>query len=197
MFDALRTHGREVLIAIGIRMAENGAFYIYTVFVLVYGTRHARLSRETVLTAVSSGAACLALAVPLCGALSDRLGRRPVYLFGACMTAVLAWPLLRLLDSGSPALACLALILALVFGHAPMYGPQSAFMAELFGARVRYTGMAMGSQLSSVLSGGLSPFIATALLPYGRVALAGYTVAMAAITIVSVLLAPETRDRPI
>jgi metabolite-proton symporter len=197
MLDVLRTHGREVLLAIGIRMAENGAFYIYTVFVLVYGTRHAGLARESVLTSISIGAACLLAAVPLCGALSDRVGRRPVYLFGACVTGLFAWPLLRLLDTGSPALAAVALIIALVLGHAPMYGPQSAFMAELFGARVRYTGMAMGSQISSVLSGGLSPFIATTLLPYGRVALASYTVLMAAITIVSVLLAPETRDREI
>jgi len=197
MLDVLRTHRREVLLAIGIRMAENGAFYIYTVFVLVYGTRHAGLTRQSVLTAVSIGAACLVAAVPLCGALSDRVGRRPVYLFGACVTGLFAWPLLRLLDTGSPALAAVALTVALVFGHAPMYGPQAAFMAELFGARVRYTGMAMGSQISSVLSGGLSPFVATALLPYGRVALASYTIVMAAITVVSVVLAPETRDREI
>jgi MFS transporter, MHS family, shikimate and dehydroshikimate transport protein len=195
MLDAVRTHAREILLAIGVRIAENGAFYIYTVFVLVYGTRHAGLPRETVLTAVLSGAACLLVAVPVCGALSDRVGRKPVYLFGTVMTAVLAWPLLRLLDSGSPALACTALILALVFGHAPMYGPQAAFMAELFGTRVRYTGMSMGSQLSSVISGGLSPFIATALLPYGRLALASYTMAMATISIVAVLAAPETRER--
>jgi hypothetical protein len=76
-----------------------------------------------------------------------------------------------------------------------MYGPQSAFMSELFGTRVRYTGMSLGSQLSSVLSGGLSPFIATTLLPYGRGALASYTVVMAIITIATVLVAPETRQR--
>jgi metabolite-proton symporter len=193
--EVLRTHAREVLLAVGVRIAENGAFYIYTVFVLVYGTRHSGLPRETVLTAVLSGAACLLVAVPICGALSDRVGRRPVYLFGTIATAVMAWPLLRLLDTGSPALACVALIAALVFGHAPMYGPQAAFLAELFGARVRYTGMSMGSQLSSVVSGGLSPFVATALLPYGRVALASYTIAMAVISIVAVLAAPETRQR--
>jgi metabolite-proton symporter len=195
MFEAVRTHAREVLLAIGVRIAENGAFYIYTVFVLVYGTRHAGLPRGTVLAAVMSGAACLLVAVPICGALSDRIGRKPVYMFGTVMTALLAWPLLRLLDTGSPALACTALILALVFGHAPMYGPQAAFMAELFGTRVRYTGMSMGSQLSSVISGGLSPFIATALLPYGRLALASYTMAMAAISIVAVMAAPETSRR--
>jgi len=191
--EVLKAHPREILLAIGIRIAENGAFYIYTVFVLVYGTRHSGMPREAVLTAVMSGAACLLIVLPLFGALSDRLGRRPVYLFGACMTGLIAYPLLRLLDTGSPALACVALIVALVFGHGPMYGPQAAFMAELFPARLRYSAMALGSQLSSVVSGGLSPFVATALLPYGRVALASYTIVMAIVTIVSVLLSPEVR----
>jgi metabolite-proton symporter len=195
--DALKTHRREVLLAIGIRIAENGAFYIYTVFVLVYATGHSGLTRQTILTAIVSGAACLLFAIPLFGALSDRVGRRPVYLLGACVTAVFAYPLLRLLDTGSGAAACLALIIALALGHAPMYGPQAAFMSELFGTNVRYSGMSLGSQLSSVISGGLSPFIATALLPYGRVALASYTVAMSAVTITAVLLAPETRQRDI
>lgn len=193
--DALRTHRREVLLAIGIRIAENGAFYIYTVFVLVYATQHSGLARQTVLTAIVSGAACLLCAVPLFGAISDRVGRRPVYLFGACVTAVFAYPLLRLLDTGSAMAACVALIVALTLGHAPMYGPQAAFMSELFETKLRYSGMSLGSQLSSVISGGLSPFVATALLPYGRLALASYTVAMAGVTIAAVLLAPETRTR--
>lgn len=195
--EALRTHPRQVLLAIGIRIAENGAFYIYTVFVLVYATQHSGLSRQAILTAIVVGAACLLFAIPLFGALSDRVGRRPVYLFGACVTAVFAYPLLRLLDTGSAAAACVALVIALTLGHAPMYGPQAAFMSELFGANVRYSGMSLGSQLSSVISGGLSPFIATALLPYGRVALASYTILMAAVTIASVLLAPETRHASI
>lgn len=195
--DALRTHSKAVLLAIGIRIAENGAFYIYTVFVLVYATQHSGLTRQAVLTAIVSGAACLLFAVPLFGALSDRVGRRPVYLLGACVTAVFAYPLLRLLDTGSVVAACVALVIALTLGHAPMYGPQAAFMSELFDTNVRYSGMSLGSQLSSVISGGLSPFIATALLPYGRVALASYTIVMAAVTIVAVLLAPETRNRAI
>jgi hypothetical protein len=82
---------------------------------------------------------------------------------------------------------------ALVFAHAPMYGPQAAFFSELFDPRVRYSGASLGSQLSSVVAGGLSPFIATALLPLGRGALAGYIIAMALLTIVAVSAASETR----
>jgi hypothetical protein len=82
-----------------------------------------------------------------------------------------------------------------MFSHAPMYGPQGAFLSELFGTRVRYSGASLGAQLSSVLAGGLSPFIATALLrSYGRNSLALYVIFMAAVTIVSVLVASETHE---
>jgi MHS family shikimate/dehydroshikimate transporter-like MFS transporter len=195
--ELLRTHRKEVLLAMGARFAENGAFYIYTVFVLVYGTQKVGIDRQTVLNGILIAAACALVAIPLWGALSDRLGRRPVYLFGACVTALFAYPLFWLLDTGSTPLVWLALVVALVFAHAPMYGPQAAFLSELFGTRVRYSGASLGSQLSSVVAGGLSPFIATALLPYGRGALASYLIAMALVTIVAVLIASETRHQTI
>jgi MFS transporter, MHS family, shikimate and dehydroshikimate transport protein len=195
--EVLRTHPKEVLLAMGLRFAENGAFYIYTVFVLVYGTQKARIHRQTVLNGILIAAACALVAIPVCGALSDRVGRRPVYLFGACVTGLFAYPLFWLLDTGSTPLVWLALVVALVFAHSPMYGPQAAFLCELFGTRVRYSGASLGSQLASVIAGGLSPFIATALLPYGRGALASYIIAMAVVTIVAVLVATETRHQTI
>jgi metabolite-proton symporter len=190
--ELLQTRRKEVLLAMGARLAENGAFYIYTVFVLVYGTQKVGIDRQTILNGVLIVAACAVFSIPACGALSDRLGRRPVYLFGACATALFAYPLFWLLDTGSTPLVWLALAIALVFGHSPMYGPQAAFLSELFGTRVRYSGASLGSQLSSVLAGGLSPFIATALLPHGRGALASYIIGMALVTIVAVLAASET-----
>ena len=195
--EVLSTHPREVLLAIGARLAENGAFYIYTVFVLVYGTQKVGIDREIVLNGILVAAACAIVAIPICGAISDRIGRRPVYLFGAAVTALWAYPLFRLVDTGSTPLVWLALVIALVFAHSPMYGPQAAFLAELFGTRVRYSGASLGSQLASVVAGGLSPFIATALLPYGRGALAAYVIAMALVTIASVFAASETRHRDI
>jgi MHS family shikimate/dehydroshikimate transporter-like MFS transporter len=197
VLELLRTHRKEVLLAVGARLVENGAFYIYTVFILVYGTQRVGLDRQTVLNGVLIAAACALVSIPLCGALSDRLGRRPVYLFGACVTALFAYPLFWLIDTGSTPLVWLALVVALVFAHSPMYGPQAAFFSELFGTRVRYSGASLGSQLSSVIAGGLSPFIATALLPYGRGALASYIIAMALVTIVAVLIASETRHETI
>ena len=195
--EVLRTHPREVLLATGARFAENGAFYVYTVFSLVYATQKVGLERQTVLNGILLAAVGSLFAIPAAGALSDRFGRRPVYLFGAVVTALFAYPLFMLLDTGSTVSVWLALILALMFAHAPMYGPQAAFFSELFGTRVRYSGASLGSQLSSVVAGGLSPFIATALLPYGRGALAGYIIVMALVTIASVVIATETRDHHI
>src|SRR5687768_3962200 len=190
--EVLRHHPREVLLAIGARFAENGAFYVYTVFSLVYGTQRVGVDRQTVLNGILVASAAALVAIPVFGALSDRLGRRPVYLFGAVFTGLFAYPLFWLLDTGSATLIALALTIALVFAHSPMYGPQAAFLAELFGTRVRYSGASLGAQLASVVAGGLSPFIATALLPYGRGALAAYVAARALITVVAVFAASET-----
>jgi MFS family permease len=138
------------------------------------------------------------IAIPSYGALSDRIGRRPVYLFGAIMTAVLAYPLFWLFDTQSTPLAWLALLLVFLCSHAPMYAPQGAFFSELFGTSVRYSGASLGAQLSAAVAGGFSPLIATALLPkYGRSAIALYIVGMAAITIVAVVSAAETNRRNI
>jgi metabolite-proton symporter len=196
--EVLRTYPKEVLLAMGARFAENGAFYIYSVFVLVYATQQVKIPQETILYSMLFAAACELAAIPIYGVLSDRLGRRPVYLFGAIMTAVLAFPLFMLLDTGSTPFVVLAMFLVFIFSHAAMYGPQAAFLSEMFGTRVRYSGASLGAQLSSVLAGGLSPFIATALLrSYGKTALALYVIFMAAVTIVAVTAATETHREDI
>jgi MFS family permease len=183
-----------VLVAMGARLAENGAFYIYTVFVLVYATQHVRMDRGIVLTALIIAAAIELAAIPFYGWLSDRVGRRPIYLFGAISTALTAYPIFWMLDTGSTSLVRVALFIGLIFGHAAMYAPQGAFFSELFGTRVRYSGASLGVQLSSVLAGGLSPIFATRLLQlgYGRGALSLYVAGMAIITVVSVYVAAET-----
>ncbi|HEU4695040.1 MAG TPA: MFS transporter [Vicinamibacterales bacterium] len=191
--EVLANYPKQVLLAMGARFAENGAFYIYSVFVLTYATQQVKMSQQIVLNGMLIGASLELLAIPFFGALSDRLGRRPVYLFGAVMTALWAYPLFWLLDTGSPPLVWLALIVAFVFSHAAMYGPQAAFLSELFGTRVRYSGASLGAQLAAVLAGGTSPFIATLLLAnYGTSALVLYVIGMALITIVAVILASET-----
>ena len=193
IIEVLTTYPKQVLLAMGARFGENGAFYIYSVFVLTYATQHVKMPQQVVLTAMLIGAGLELIAIPFFGAMSDRFGRRPVYLFGAIATALWAYPMFRLLDTASPPLVVLALIVAFVFSHAAMYGPQAAFFSELFGTRVRYSGASLGAQLAAVLAGGTSPFIATLLLArYGTHALSLYLIFMAAVTIVAVLLASET-----
>jgi metabolite-proton symporter len=191
--EVLRKYPKQVLQAAGARCAENGAFYIYSAFMLVYATRHAHIDSDVALLGIMIASACEFIAVPAYGALTDRIGRRPVYMFGAIMTAVLAFPLFWLFDTGSTPLVILALLLVFLCSHAPMYAPQGAFFSELFGTSVRYSGASLGAQLSAAVAGGFSPLIATALLPtYGPNAIALYIILMAVITIIAVWSATET-----
>ncbi|MDP8952966.1 MAG: MHS family MFS transporter [Actinomycetota bacterium] len=191
--DVLRTYPKNVLLAMGMRFAENGTFYITTVFVLTYITTTLGLEQGVGLTGVIIASAIGLITIPFFGALSDRVGRRPVYLFGAVFSILFALPFFWLLNTGVAPLIWLAIILGFNVGHDAMYGPQAAFFSELFGTRVRYSGASLGYQLASVLAGGFAPLIAVALLAaYGYGAVAAYMAAMALLTTVSVILAAET-----
>jgi metabolite-proton symporter len=190
---AIQTHRRSLLLAMGMRVAENGLFYVYTVFVLSYGPSQLGLPRNTMLTGVTLAALGGLVAIPMYGALSDRVGRRPVYLFGAAFSLVYALPFFLLLETRSAAVVWLAIVIGVAVGHNAMYGPQAAYFSELFGASVRYSGASIAYQMASVVSGGLAPFIATALLAWqGRTAVAAYMMTLAAITVLSTYLADET-----
>jgi MFS transporter, MHS family, shikimate and dehydroshikimate transport protein len=195
LLDAVRAHPGNILLAMGARVAENGFFYVYSVFALVYVTEQLGLSRSTILNGVLLATVCELFAIPAFGALSDHVGRRPVYMAGAAFSALFAFPFFWLLDTQQTALVWLAVVLGLSLGHGAMYGPQASFFSELFGTRVRYSGASLGYQLASVFAGGLSPLIATALLAWSGGKpwpIAAYMVAMALITLVSVYLAAET-----
>jgi MFS family permease len=196
IITVLREHRGNVLRAIGARFAENASFYIFTVLVLSYGSQQLGLSQLLVLNAVLAGSAIQLIAIPFFGSLSDRIGRRPVYLGGAIFLALFSFPFFWLLELRAPAFVIAAVIIGLI-SHAAMYGPQAAFFSELFGTRVRYSGASLGYQLASPLAGGLAPLIATALLNWtgGKpwpVAL--YLIGMASITVLSVWLTKETHS---
>jgi MHS family shikimate/dehydroshikimate transporter-like MFS transporter len=195
ILETLRQHRRSLLIAMGARVADNAAFFIYTVFTLTFATQpQIGFTRAAILNAVSWGALVQIAALPVFGLLSDFVGRRPVYLFGAIGTGLFAFPFFWLIETGRPGMLMLAMFAVLAICHPAMYGPQASFFSELFGTRVRYTGASLGYQLSSVLAGGLSPLIATDLLRRtGRSwPIALYIVGMALITTISVFLARET-----
>lgn len=194
IFEVLRHHPRNVLLAMGARFAENAFFYIFTAFVLSYGSKQLHVDNATMLRGVILGSIVQFALVPAFGALSDRIGRRPVYLAGAAFLALFAFPFFMLVDTRNAALIALAIVIGLA-GHSAMYGPQAAFFSELFGTHVRYTGASLGYQLASPLAGGLAPLIAAQLLHWSDdrpwpVAL--YLIGMAVITLISVWLAAET-----
>jgi MHS family shikimate/dehydroshikimate transporter-like MFS transporter len=192
--DVVRKYPRDVLTAMGMRVAENGAFYVLTVFTLAYGEDELGLDKDTMLNGVIVAAAIGLITVPLWGALSDRVGRKPLYLAGAVITTLWAFPLFGLMNTASPFLIALAIVVGVNLGHDLMYGPQAAYFSELFGTRVRYSGASLGYQLASVFAGGFAPLIATALLAAGGWELVAlYVVGMGVISVVATLLARETR----
>ncbi|MEV7806550.1 MFS transporter [Microbispora sp. NPDC088329] len=192
----LRHHWRDVLVAMGARMGENVSYYVITAFVLVYGTTAAGLPKGTVLNAVLIGSAVHFVTIPLWGALSDRLGRRPVYLLGAAGVGLWAFAFFPLIDTRNFALVTVAVTVGLLL-HGAMYGPQAAFFSELFATRMRYSGVSIGYQLASIAAGGVAPLIAVALLDaYGSsVPVSVYVVAAAILTMIAVIASRETRDR--
>jgi metabolite-proton symporter len=198
ILDVLEHHKRSVLLSMGARLAENAYFYVYTTFVLAYATQRVHVTKQTVLTGVLMAAALHLVAIPIFGLLSDVFGRRPVYMFGAVFSGVFTFPFFFLVDSGSPPLIWLAIVVGISIGHAAMYGPQASFFSELFGARVRYTGASLGYQFASVIAGGLSPMIAATLLDLAHGEfwpIALYMMALAVVTLVAVSLASETSER--
>lgn len=194
LLDVLRKHRSSLFCAMGARFAENACFYVFTVFIYTYVSTREIFSKNAVLQGVLIGSVTQLFTIPAFAALSDRLGRRPVYLGGALFTGIFAFPFFWLVNTGNPLFLWLALFLGFT-GISAMYGPQAAFFAELFGTSVRYSGASLGSQLAAPLAGGLAPLIATALLRWSDgeawpVAL--YMIAMVFITLCAVFLARET-----
>ncbi|GAA2436341.1 MFS transporter [Actinomadura vinacea] len=193
VLDVLVHNWRTVLLGAGSIVVIGTSFYLFGTYFLSYGTTVLKLPRALLLDGVLIGAALQFVAIPLCGALSDRIGRRTVYLIGAVALAVWVWPAFLLLGTGNPA----AVIAAIAVGEilvALVYGPQAALFAELFTARVRYSGASLGYQIGTLIGGALTPLIATALYAqWGSfVPVAGWVVLSAVASFVSVVVMSET-----
>ena len=195
--DVFRYHWRSLLLTMGAFFLLNGGFYVTVTFMLAYGTQNIGVDSSTMLTGVLIAGTVQIFAIGAFAALSDRVGRRPVYLGGAVFLLLFSFPLFWMVNTGVAPLIWLAMSIALVALGA-MYGPSGAFFSELFSTRVRYSGASLGYQLASAVAGGFAPVIAVALLSaYGYPAVALYMIVMALITITAVYLATETYQRDI
>jgi metabolite-proton symporter len=197
LLEVIKRYPREILLAMGMRLAENIGYYLVTVISITYLTTFAGTSADKgkILTALLIGSAVQFVLVPLLGAWSDRIGRRPLYLAGAIGIAAWSYVFFDLVDSRSQPKIILAVLVGLIL-HSLMYAPQAAFFAELFGTSVRYTGASVGYQLASILAGALAPIIALKLLGDVRhpntTAVAIYMTVASVLTVAAVLASRET-----
>ena len=196
LLEVIKHYPREILLAMGMRMAENISYYIFTVISIAYLTDFLDLDGAIGTRAVLIGSAVTLVYIPLIGLLSDRFGRRPFYLAGAIGVGLFSFVFFDMLDAESSIVVILAVVVGLLL-HGLMYSPQAAFFSELFGTTVRYSGASVGYQLASVVAGGLAPIVAIALLgdvdSPNHTAVAIYMVTASVVSIVCVVLARETK----
>ena len=172
--EVIKRQPKEIALTALCRMGEQAPFYLFTAFIFAYGTVTLNISRDFLLVGVLTASVLSFVMIPFFGHLSDRWGRKRVYIMGAGVTAVFGFVYFALLNTRVPSLVFLAVALSLI-PHDMMYGPQAALIAECFTGRLRYSGASLGYQLASVIAGGPSPLIATWL--FSRYA-SGYAIAI-------------------
>jgi MFS transporter, MHS family, shikimate and dehydroshikimate transport protein len=163
VIDLLRFDSRNVLLAAGMYLAHGTLFYAMTVYTLSYTTREYGLSQNTYLIGVTIAGAIQCLTIPLYGALSDKLGRRPVIIFGTLFIVAFAIPLNFMITSQVAALTWLAVVIGICVGHNAVYSPSAALYSEMFPAHVRYSGASLGYQLGGAIAG-FVPLVAASLV---------------------------------
>ena len=165
--ELFRTHSKNTLLGLGARYIEGVTFNMYGVFLVGYLTSTLHMTRQTALLAVMVASAIMIVMLPICGRLSDRIGRRKVFGIASLLIGVLSFPAFWLMGPQSPLLTIIAVAVPFALVYPAVYGPEAALFSELFDTRVRYTGISFVYQFSGIFASGLTPIVATALLPLG------------------------------
>jgi len=192
ILEVIQKQPKQIILSALLRMAEQAPFYLFTAFVFAYGVGTLKMPREFILTAVLVAACLSFISIPLSGHISDRIGRKKMYLIGAATVGLFGFLYFGMLDTGVPSAIFIAIVLSLV-PHDMQYGPQAALIAEAFTPRLRYSGASLGYQLASVFAGGPAPLIATALFAayHTGYAIAIYIAACSVISLVSAAFMPD------
>src|SRR5579872_338312 len=190
--EVIKRQPKEIILSAFLRMAEQAPFYIFTAFIFAYATSTLHMSRDFILIAVLVASVVSFITIPLSGHISDRIGRRKMYLIGAAVTGVFGFLYFGMVDTALPAAVFIAIVLSLI-PHDMQYGPQAALIAEAFTPRLRYSGSSLGYQLASIIAGGPAPLIATALFAsyHSGYAIAIYIAGCAVVSLVSAALMPD------
>jgi MFS family permease len=194
VFEVLKHYPRGVFTAMGLRFAENIMYYLVVTFSITYLKVQVHADTSDILWWLLAAHAVHFIAIPLVGRLSDRVGRRPVYFVGALAAGTWGFFAFPMMKSANYLVIMGAIIIGLII-HAIMYAPQPAIMAEMFPTRMRYSGVSLGYQVTSIVAGSLAPIIAVKLLEiYGSsVPIAIYLAGAAVITLVAVYFTRETK----
>ena len=196
--EVIKRHPKEIVLSALLRMAEQAPFYIFTAFIFAYATGTLKMPRDFILASVLAASVVSFVTIPLCGHISDKIGRRKMYLIGAAATGIFGFIYFGLVDTAIPALVFVAIVLSLI-PHDMQYGPQAALIAEAFTPRLRYSGASLGYQLASVVAGGPAPLIATALFAayHTGYAIAIYIALCAVVSLISAAYMPDYTGRDI
>lgn len=197
--EVIKRQPKQVILSALLRMGEQGPAYIYLAFVFAYGTQVLHTSRDFLLSSLIVAGLVSFVTIPVAGALSDRFGRKRIYLIGSVATGIFGFIYFAMLNTMVPSWIFFGIILSFV-PHDLMYGPQGALIAESFTPRLlRYSGSSIGYQLASVIAGGPAPLIATALLAAtgSGYVIAAYIAFCAAVSIIATLMMPDHTGRDI
>jgi MFS family permease len=196
--EVIKRQHKEIILSALARLAEQAPFYIFTAWVFSYATGILKVPRDTVLTAVLAASLLSFVSIPLSGYISDRIGRKRMYILGAAVTGIFGFVYFAMLNTLSGGLIFLAVFLSLI-PHDMMYGPQAALIAESFTGRLRYSGSSLGYQLASVIAGGPAPLIATWLFAtyHSSYAIAVYIAICAVLSLVATALMTDYTGKDI